>query len=71
MKKGSLKPRFKSVKPPPEASAGPDREYPTLPMKAQIKSFGEMEFAQQVRAPFNGDYAIVDKKDVCGDGTGA
>jgi hypothetical protein len=48
-----------------------DRTYPTLPMKAVIKNYGEVEFAEQVRADPNGDYAVVPKDKCCGDGTGA
>lgn len=48
-----------------------DRCYPTLPMKAQIKTFGEMEFAEAARANPNGDLAVCYKPEKCdGDGIG-
>lgn len=48
-----------------------DRTYATLPIKAVIKTFTEVEFAAAARANPNGDYAVVPKSKCCGDGTGA
>lgn len=68
--KKKASPRAKSAATPPEAEQGPCREYPLLPMAGQIKSYDDICFAEKVRAPFNGDYAIKDAPNT-GDGTGA
>lgn len=69
MKDSSLSP-FTKGKTPETSDTPVDRCYDTLPMKACIKTFGEMEFAAAARANPNGDLAITYGEKKTGDGIG-